>query len=119
MQDLITLRAKIETSLETLQWARNELKIRSKDKAKAMGEYEKKIAITMLRLRQGQTIDLDGEEISYSATTGLDKIAKGVCYKESIALDLAESTYKNAVLGIQTVMAEINAYQSILRYLEE
>ena len=117
--DLITIRNKIEENLKLLRATSRELKIRSKDKAEAIGNYEKKIAVTMLKLRQGQVVELDGEEVAYSVTTGLDKIAKGVCYKESIALDLAESAYKNAVIGIQTVQVEINALQSILRYMEE
>ena len=116
-EDLIKIRDKIEENLKLLRATSRELKIRSK--AEAIGNYEKKIAVTMLKLRQGQVVELDGEEVAYSVTTGLDKIAKGVCYKESIALDLAESAYKNAVIGIQTVQVEINALQSILRYMEE
>ena len=117
--DLITIRNKIEENIKLLRATSRELKIRSKDKSEALGNYEKKLAQIMIKLRNGQVVNLAGEEVGYGSATGLEKIAKGVCYKESIALDLAESAYKNAVVGIQTIQAEINAYQSILRYFDE
>ena len=117
--DLITIRNKIEENLKLLRATSRELKIRSQDKANAKGEYEKQLAIAMLRLRQGEPEFIESISAEWQSVSGLERIAKGLCYKESIALDLAESAYKNAVIGIQTVQVEINALQSILRYLEE
>ena len=117
--DIITIQQKIEENIKLLRATSRELKKRSIEKANAKGEYEKKIAIVMLKLRNSESFEFEDIEASWSGITGLKEIAKGFCYQESINLDLAESNYKNAVLGMQALMAEINALQSILRYMEE
>jgi len=117
--DIISINKQITDNIILLRKTRDSLKLRAEDKAKAIGEYEKKIAITMLELRNGKVVMLDGKEVAYSSATGLEKIAKGVCYKESIARDLAESNYKNAVSALNGIQAIINALQSMLRYADE
>ena len=117
--DIQNINTQITNNIKLLRETRDALKIRANDKAKALGEYEKAIALTMLRLRNGQKVELDGEEVVYSSATGLEKIAKGVCYKESIARDIADSKYKNAVLALQAIHTTINALQSMLRYVDE
>ncbi len=116
--DYQTISQKIQDNIKILSQARNSLLTRAKDKAEALGAYEKKLAQTMLRLRNGQSVVFNDEEIRYESATGLEKIAKGVCYKESIALDIAESNLRNAHVSMRATEAMINALQSLLRYEE-
>ena len=117
--DIISINKQITENVLLLRKTRDMLRLRAEDKANANGEYEKAVAITMINLKNGKVALLDGKEISYPSATGLEKIAKGVCYKESIAKDIAESNYKNAVYALQSTQAIINALQSMLRYTDE
>lgn len=94
------------------------LQLRAEDKANALGNYEMKLAQTMIELKNGRVVLLNGQEVSYTSATGLEKIAKGVCYKESIALDLAESAYRNTQIESNNLQTIINALQSKLKYME-
>ena len=116
--EIIEINKEITKNILLLRQTVDSLRLRANDKAKAIGEYEKAIAVTMLKLRNGEVVNLDGEEVSYGSATGLEKIAKGVCYKESIARDIAESNYKNATIALQAIQTIINALQSKLKYVE-
>ena len=116
--DIVDINQQITKEILNLRNATNELMVRAKDKANALGQYEKKLAQTMLTLKNGQTVLLDGKEEVYNTATGLEKIAKGVCYKESIALDLAESKYRNVQVYIKSCETVINALQSQLRVIK-
>ena len=116
MSDIITINQEITDNIIALSRAVKQLLIRATDKAEALGAYEKKLAITMLELKNGKVIEFEGLEISYASATGLEKIAKGICYKESIVLDLAESKFRNLQVAINAYQTIINALQSKLKY---
>ena len=118
MSDIITINQDLTDNILALKKAVNTLLTRATDKADALGAYEKKLAITMLELKNGKVIDFEGTEVSFSSATGLEKIAKGVCYKESIALDLAESKFRSLQIDINSYQTVINALQSQLKYIE-
>lgn len=117
--ELTKINAEIIKEIGTLREARDTLKLRSQDKATAKGEYEMKLAQTMIKLKNGQRVKLGDEEVSYTSATGLKEISKGICFKESIKQDLTESAYKSAIVAMEACKATINAYQSILRYSED
>ena len=116
--DLIRITNEIEDKIRDLGYARKELQKRANDRATAIGEYEKKLAMTVISLRNGQSMSLEGIEIKDPPTTIIDKIAKGLCYKEKIKSELAESAYKIAIVGIEALKAELSALQSIYKYQE-
>lgn len=117
--DIITINRQITDNIILLRKIRDQLKFRADDKAKALGEYEKKLAVTILKLRNSESVEFEGETITNPPVSIIEKLAKGICYKESIARDIAESNYKNAIIGLQSVQAIINALQSMLRYVDE
>jgi len=49
----------------------------------------------------------------------MEKIAKGICYQEKLNMELAEAQYKNAIVGMSAIQAELNGFQSIYRHLEQ
>ena len=117
--DIISINQQITDNILLLRKTRDQLKVRAEDKAKAIGEYEKALAITLVKLRNGEAFEIDGQIIVDPPVSIMDKLAKGICYKESIARDIAESNYKNAVLALESIKAIINALQSMLRYTDE
>ena len=52
-------------------------------------------------------------------TTIIEKVAKGICWKECLEKDLAETQYKVNLEKADIIKAQLNGYQSINRYLSE
>ena len=117
--DIISINQSIAENIVALGKMRDSLRIRAEDKANAAGEYEKAIALTIIQLKNGIPFDFEGEIIEKPPATITEKIAKGICYRQSIQKDLTESYYKNTVLSLQTIQTIINAFQSILKYSDE
>lgn len=117
--DIISINKALTENIIALGKMRDSLRIRAEDKSNAIGEYDKAIAKTIIQLKNGIPFDFEGETIVNPPATITEKIAKGICYKEGIQKDLTEGYYKNAVLSLQTIQTIINAFQSILRYVDD
>lgn len=113
-EDLIEINQQITHHIKELLKARNQLAVRVEDKANALGVYEEKVAQIMLKMRN--TGEYEGNK--YSTATGLEKVAKGLAYKESIALSLAEDKLKNIYYVLNVHETIINALQSKLKYIK-
>lgn len=116
--DIITMQGKINASISELREAWKTLKVRADDKAKTSGEYEKAIAITIIKLKNGVEFDFEGQKILSPPVTIIEKIARGICFREKIAMEQAEALYKNANVVCENIRTEINAYQSLLKFIE-
>ena len=116
--DIIKISKEITRCILALRKLTDELDVRVSDKAYSVGEYEKKLAQTMLELRNGKVVLFDGKEESYSQTTGLERVAKGICYKERIKQDLTDSALRALYVKMDNVKTEIMALQSKLKYIE-
>ena len=112
--DFIEINKQITDNIKELIRAKNTLAVRVEDKANALGRYEKKIAEIMLKMRN--TGEYEGNK--YNVTGGLEKVAKGLAYEESIALSLAEDKLKNVYYVLNVHETIINALQSKLKYLK-
>ena len=64
-------------------------------------------------------MDIEGEVIKDPPATALEKIAKGICYKEKLEMDKADAEYKSLITYIDIVESQLNGWQSINRYLSE
>lgn len=116
--DIISVSKKIQEKIKTLELGREILRERATEKANAIGLYEKQIAKTLIGLKNGKEYDIEGEKIQNPPASTSEKIARGVCYQEKINAELKEAEYKNAVIGMQAILGEVNAWQSIYRHLE-
>ena len=86
----------------------------------ATANYDKALALTIVRLRNGAEIDMgDNHLIKDPPASVLEKIAKGICWKERLAMDTAEANLKAVYSKIDITQAQLNGYQSINRYLRE
>lgn len=117
--EIVFVAKKIEEKIKTLEVGREILKDYAKDKANTISKYEKQIAIILIKLRNGVEFELEGEKIKNLPTTIMEKIAKGICFQEKLDMELAEAQYKNAIVGMSAISAELNGYQSIFRHLEQ
>ena len=95
-----------------------QIKKRSDRKAKSIAEYDKKLAITMIQLRNGSSVVLEQNHIKDPPVTIIEKLAKGVCWKERLEMEEAEAEYKSLITNIETTKAQLNGLQSINRHLD-
>lgn len=113
--DLIEITKLISIEINTIREARDSLRKRANEKANTKAEYEKVLAQTIVGLKNGKVYKLDGEDIEYTQASGIERVAKGIAYKESLAADLAETNYKSAIVAISASETIVNALQSVLR----
>lgn len=117
--DIITINQEIFKKISEMDLIMKNIDNLSEEKANAIGNYEKAVSIALIRLSNGEQLSLDGKTIKDPKAAAIDKIARGVCSKEKIAAELAEALYKNAIVKIETLRAEMNGFQSIGRYSQE
>jgi len=89
------------------------------NKSEALANYEKKLAITIIKLRSGEEDELDGNKIVDPPTTIIEKIARGLCWKELLAKDSAEIQYKSLIKQAEILQAQLNGWQSIFKFQKE
>ena len=116
--EIVEVANQIQTKIRQLELGRDIIKERAREKAEAIGEYEKEIAKTLIGLKNGKEFILEGETIKNPPASITEKIARGICYQEKINAEMKDAEYRNAVIGMQAIESEMNAYQSIFRHLE-
>ena len=87
--------------------------------AVALSEYDRQLAVTLIKLRNGKEATLDGETIQSPPATITEKIAKGVCWEAKLNADTKEGELKALQSTMNAIMAELNGLQSIYRHLDE
>lgn len=121
MSDLITAAKEIERLVRILDEIKVTIKPRGEERARAIANYDKSLAIAIVKLKalqKGQQMDLQGEKIEGPIpTTNIKELAKGMCYEELIAKEEADALYKSAITNINVAQAQLSAYQSINRHM--
>ena len=118
-QELFRVAEQIENRIKALSVGRKELAQRTKRKAEAISTYERAIAVTIIKLKNGVEFTLDEHTVKNPIASITEKIAKGICWKEKLEMDTAEGLYKGAIVGMQAIQSELMGYQSIYKHLEE
>jgi hypothetical protein len=109
----------IQDKIRELEAERPKLFDASQSKANAISNYDRALAIAMLKIRNGVKLSLDGEPIVNPPANLIPYIAKGLCYNECFDKEAEESLYKAVVSNIDAIKAEMNGLQSINRNLSE
>lgn len=117
--EIVKLADLIYRKIGLLSKGREILKQRAIDKAKASSEYDKALSLTIIKLKNGEPMELEGNTIESPPATIMEKIAKGICWNEKLSMDKSEALYKAAVTNMNAITTEICALQSLLRFLEE
>lgn len=116
--EITKVSTEIETQINEIRKSLGHLKERAEEKAKALAEYDKAMAKTIMKLKNGIEFEIDGITIQNPQATLIEKIARGICYQEKINMELSEAQYKNLIVGIDSLQAILNGLQSIFRHLE-
>jgi hypothetical protein len=117
--DVIEVAKRMNHRINALEKARDNLQTLASLKAESIALYEKVLAVTLIRIKNGMEVELDGRSIVHPPVTIMEKIAKGVCWEEKLAMEKAEAMYKAEIVSMAALTAELNGYQSINKYLGE
>ena len=109
----------MQIKINTIKKMRGELSNRASTKSYAVANYEKNIALTIAKLRNGIEIDFEGQKIKDPPVTIMEKLVRGICWKEKLDMEDAENMYRSLIVNIGCVESELNALQSINRYLDK
>jgi hypothetical protein len=115
--DVINLSDLIVGKIEELETERNKLCELGITKARDASNYDKKIAVVTLKLRNGIAGEFEGLKTIGVPVSIIDRIAKGMCYDEKLAVELSDAMYKSTLSNMNAIQAELNGYQSISRHL--
>lgn len=116
--DVIKVAEQIEIKISQIDKIRSVISERGKLKAKCLSNYDKAIAITILKLKNGVEMELEGEKIVNPPTTIIEKISKGICWQEKLNMEEADISYKSAITNLDAVQSQLNALQSINKYIQ-
>lgn len=116
--ELIKIADAIEALIKLIGDTRREIEKKGNARAKAISDYDRKIAITLATLRDTENYTMVGQTYKSPPVTILEKIAKGICAEERYGMELAESNYKACVSNLNALQAQLNAYQSLFRHLD-
>ena len=108
----------IENKVGVIQRERPKLSGLAEEKARANAEYEKQLAIVLLKLKNADIAEWNGIPVGKIPASIMQKVAQGIAYESKIQADIAESAYKSHVLKLDAIKAELNALQSIYRHLD-
>jgi hypothetical protein len=117
--EVVKIKDEIQKRINLLDAIRGEVKKRADAKAISIAEYDKQIAIVLIQLKEGEPFDIDGKTIKGTPTTLCKDVAKGVCWHERLKMEQAIAAYNSANTNLDVVRAQLNGYQSILKYLDE
>lgn len=87
--------------------------------AQAMSNYDKELALTIVKLRNGVAMEIDGVEIKDPPATIIEKIAKGIIYQARLDLEKAQGYVSGIKSNLMATQAQLNGLQSINRHLGE
>ena len=118
MADLIQIATTIQNIVKEIGEYRRMLKESGETLATATRDYDRKMAITLATLGDSETYELAGKTYKSPPVTIREKIAKGICCEERYKLVLAETGYKACITNINALQAQLNANQSLFRYLD-
>ncbi len=115
---IVEIAEQITKKIKAIEKLRKEIRRYAKEKAEAISKYELTMAKTIIRLKNGDALEVEGFSVENPPATLIEKIAKGFCYKEKLASELTEANYKGIITAIHAVESELNGYQSIFRSLD-
>ena len=119
MPELIKIASLIQAKITLLSKGRTIIKERAIEKARSSSKYDKELALTIIRLKNGEKLELEGKTIENPVATISEKISKGIVWKEKLAMDEAEALYKASITNMNSLTTEVNALQSLLRIMDE
>jgi len=116
--DPIAVAQLIQDKILELDQERPRLFDTSQSKAQAISDYDRAMALVVLKLKNGTIKEFEGEPIINIAVTLIPLIAKGICWKECFTKEAEEGGYKAVISNIEAIKAGLNGLQSINKHLD-
>jgi len=122
--DYQTSTSEIREKIAEIKEARQGIFNAAKEKGASISNYDRAIAITIIKLKNGLITEIadpeTGEmvEIKNFPASVLPQIAKGICWMECGRKEEAEALYKAILSNIEAIRAELNGLQTIAKYIE-
>jgi hypothetical protein len=121
--DIIEISKEIRDKIIEVDKIRASIRNRGLAVSLVTSEYDKNLAISIIKLRNltsEDEIELEGEVIKGPIPISIiEKLAKGLCYCEKLELDKAQALYKSATSNLNCVLAQLNAYQTLNKHLDK
>jgi hypothetical protein len=86
--------------------------------AQAESDYDKQMAVILIRLHNGEELEHMGKFIQKPPAATAKEIAKGICSETRLRLSSAHAKYNACKSNLTALQAQLNAFQSIFRHLE-
>ena len=117
--EIIQVKDAIEKIIKQIGEVRRQLEEKGNAKAAAIADYDMQVALTLVKLRDSEPMEWRGRTVKNIPTTLAEKIAKGMCRDERLYMEECIAGYNALTSNLQALMAQLNAYQSIFRHLDE
>jgi hypothetical protein len=108
----------IRLKISELRQARAIIFDSAKNKARAISNFAKNVAIKELKLKNGLIKEWEGIEVGKVTASSARKIAEGMCWFELNDKEEGEALYKAHLTNIEAIKAELNGLQSINKHLD-
>lgn len=116
--DIIKVKDCIEKLIKEVGECRREIETKGQAKAKAISDYDRKMAVTLATLRNADNYQLAGQTYKAPPVSIMEKIAKGICSEECYTKEVADSGYRATISNLEALKAQLNAFQSIYKHIE-
>ena len=117
--DVIEVAKEIESRIKLLGEGRKQILEKARRKSETISNYERKIAIVLIKLKNGEPMGLEGNVVEKCPASIMEKIARGICWEEKLAMEQADAEYKLTIGKMRSIEAELNGFQSIYRHLDK
>jgi len=114
--ELMAVSRKIEDKIALLEQGRESLKDKVTVLVNASANYDKQLAITLLKLENKAIPEWEGQDCSKLAKSNMKKIAEGMCWKYKLDADTADKQYRLTLTRLECIKQELNGFQSINKY---
>ena len=116
--DALSNAIKIEIEIQAIERLVERIPQTAEEKAVTLANYDKEIAMTILKLKNGVITEFEGQKVGNLQANLIPIIAKGICYKEGFDREMGEAQYKGLITQIEAHKAMLNGYQSINKIIQ-
>lgn len=108
----------IEKKIAELETKSNKLWRMVEAEVIAQLEYEKDLAVTILKIRHNEPLELEGRKVEKLPATLTKPVAEALCNESRFKAELASRKVKALIKKLDICMAQLNGWQSINKYVE-
>lgn len=116
--DVFTTRDKIEVKIAEIESERSKIVDAAIQKARSISDYDREIALTILKIRNGVLTEFEGNKIPNLAANLIPKVAQGICWNECFNKEAADGMYRGIISNIEALKSQLNGLQSINKNFE-